>query len=265
LYSQRQITINERSKEIRIENRNISKIPDSLFVYKEIESVYISFCTCENINKLISSLSGFANLKRLYFQDVGIKKIPKSIKKLNNLETLSIIEDTLSCISRKIKHTKLTTLIFRNVNLNVLSQRKQNKIFKSISTIKDLFLLDLSDNNMDTLYMNFNKIEISKLFIYNNNFNHIPMCVCNMMNFGRLYEIMIDYSEDMTSEKCCLSGIQKKNRVIFHIYINFPQNTNPEVIAEILLKLKAKYPQINYWYSTSIHQTHHAIESSPSQ
>lgn len=219
-------------------------MPDSLYLYDNIETVFFLNGSCSNSDKLFLSLSKFTKLKELYFQDFSIKKISKNIKKIKNLEVLRIVNDTLSDISSSLKYLKLKLLTLDGVNFGNLSEKKQKHFFSVFSSIESLEYLDLENNNMDTIYDCFSNLNITRLNIQNNSFKSIPCVLSFMMNNRKLFLISVDYYENIIEGYYCFNNVQRKDRVHYCVDVYFNKNTSNEVAINAISKLETKYPQI---------------------
>lgn len=229
---------------LKVENCYNFVMPDSLYLYKNIETVFFFNGSCSNSNKLFLSLSKFSKLKHLSFQNFKIRKIPKNIKNIKNLEILDIVNDTISDISSSLKHTKLTSLTLKAVNFGNLPEKKQKYFLSVFSSIKSLHFLSLENNNMDTIYDCLSKSNIEKLSIQNNSFKNIPCVLSFMMNNRNLFLISIDYCENLMGEDNCFNNVQRKDRLNYFVFVYFNKNTSNDEANKAISKLTTKYPQI---------------------
>lgn len=165
-------------KELYIYNKkfNNDKLPEFLFELKSLEllsiiNTPIDIKSFENINKL-------QKLRQLILTSNNLSNFPMKILQIDSLKILNITNNHITTIPKDIKR----------LNLSHLSLSK-NKL-KSISPLyglKKLYVLDLSNNNIEKIKNKIKKLKrLQKLYLDSNNIKKLPAGICKLTAIEKL-------------------------------------------------------------------------------
>jgi Leucine-rich repeat (LRR) protein len=113
---------------------------DSLFKIKDRSTITKLSISSVNTKEIPSEIFTCSNLEELELVNTSISKIPRRLKRLDQLTTLSIYHNH-SAKAIKLKRNK-------NIKTLVIRSHNPNQLPKSYSSFKRLIKLNLADNNL---------------------------------------------------------------------------------------------------------------------
>lgn len=154
---------------------------DSLKIYSEPTNLEEAIKNPENIKILNLSnqtiqfeknfFSKFTNLEYLILKNDHIKELPIEIGGLKKLKFLDLSGNDFEIIPKEYKNLLNLEELYLNDEL-YFNLEKNMGVLSSLPNLKSLHL---SNDKLDHLPTNFNKIKnLEKLYIDNNNFNFLP-------------------------------------------------------------------------------------------
>ncbi len=226
IYSQNILTgsidYNPSTSTVSVIFSNINLLPDSILSL-HFETLRVEKCYNLNFIQLFRQLAKKDELHTLYLRDCNLTYLPKGIAKIPNLKTLILENNSLKTIPSSIEKMELESFDIAMNNIGSLSYRKQAKFFASICKLASSsgIYITLRSNGLDSLPDNFKNINLVGIDISDNNFDHFPYVLCEMVNDGNLRNITVDNMQALLNPSNALIEIQNKyNRSYVNISLN---------------------------------------------
>jgi len=162
----------QNTTEISLSKLKLEKIPDSVFLLRNLEKLYLS---TNRIKSISESLGRLKKLKYLDISENQLISLPKSIGNLKRLIGLHLSYNKLTSIPDSIGEMK--SLEYFRIDSNQLGT-----IPKSISNLSGLKIFDLSFNNisvLDSSIINLLKT-LEELNLRNNKLVALPTSFSNL-------------------------------------------------------------------------------------
>lgn len=226
---------------IDLDGSNLKILPDSIFKYKRIKDISIGYNPKINWKKVSKQLQRFEKIECLIIQSQSLKRFPKELTILNNISELDLRQNSIKSFPIEIKKMDSIKIIDISINnIGLLKYNKIEKLFYDLSGFKNLEVLLLTNNYLDTLPVAITKLnKLKTLFISNNIFTRLPK---ELLLFKKLSYIGIDCIPSLLTT----NDLSEFNNFSFHLNSDNTKFNIPFKLEDYK-KLNNKYPKNFFW------------------
>jgi len=135
---------------------------------EKLGETWLSYMSHYDIPYIPPEIEHLRHLKRFWFRDVGLRKLPDTLCNITTIEDMSLDRNSLKAIPECLG--KITSLRYLDIAENEITALPQ-----SIGALQSLVLFDVSNNRLTNLPNSIGELKkLDRLFLANNPIGRLP-------------------------------------------------------------------------------------------